>query len=97
VKHFAEQGVTILHEVLESYIGGTNTLKSGIPAKSNLDVDFETNKAYLDAHKQAEAIDPRHKDSYYQIQKTDGFYLKSLTDEKKSQLYYKPTSNKKKN
>jgi RHS repeat-associated protein len=91
------KGVTILHEVLESYIGGANTLKSGSPAKSNLDVDSETNKAYLDAHKQAEGVDTRHKDSYYSIQKPDGYYLKSLTDEKKSQLYYKSTSNKKKN
>lgn len=55
-------GVTTLHEVLESYLAGTQTLSTGVAAPSNRDVDSSTQ--YTEAHQGAETLDPRHQNNY---------------------------------
>ena len=57
-----EAGVTTLHEVLESYVAGVETLKTGVAAPSNKDVS--TSPQYEAAHAQAEELDSRHQNNY---------------------------------
>ncbi|MDR1792350.1 MAG: RHS repeat-associated core domain-containing protein [Bacteroidales bacterium] len=57
------EGVTTLHEVLESYIGGVDNPGAGRPLKSangqvNNPADMQ---AYENAHSKAQDADPRHK------------------------------------
>ena len=79
------KGVTVLHEVLESYIGGKNTQSSNVVAPSTLMVD--PNPAYENAHKQAEIIDPRHQNTYTPFDKKDGYYIKNNTTGKSKKLF----------
>ena len=78
-------GVTVLHEVLESYIGGKNTQSSGVAAPSTLMVD--PNPAYETAHSQAEVIDPRHQNTYTPFEKEDGYYIKNNATGKSKKLF----------
>ncbi len=78
-------GVTVLHEVLESYIGGKNTQSSGVAAPSTLMVD--PNPAYEKAHNQAEVIDPRHQNTYTPFEKEDGYYIKNNVTGKIRKLF----------
>lgn len=57
-----ESGVTTLHEVLESYIGGVASLNSESSAPSNLKVD--SSPQYEAAHAGAEDVDKRHQNNY---------------------------------
>ncbi|CAM3178949.1 hypothetical protein DRF59_12955 [Chryseobacterium flavum] len=50
-------GVSVLHEVIESYLGGVNSPGSGIPTFDKTTAEF---KAYEKAHNETERIDPRH-------------------------------------
>ncbi len=54
----AKKGVSVLHEVLESYIGGVESPGVGGPTFDKTTPEF---KAYKNAHDKTEAIDPRHK------------------------------------
>lgn len=57
-----EPGVTTLHEVLESYVAGVETLRTGVAAPSNKDVS--SSPQYDAAHAQAEELDGRHQNNY---------------------------------
>ena len=52
-------GVTTLHEVLESYIGGVESPGSGVPTFDQNTPEF---KAYQNAHNKAKEADPRYKE-----------------------------------
>lgn len=54
----ASKGVSVMHEVLESYIGGVESPGVGGPTFDNTTPEF---KAYKNAHDKTELIDPRHK------------------------------------
>lgn len=53
-----KKGVSVLHEVLESYIGGLESPGVGGPTFDNTTPEF---KAYKSAHDKTDATDPRHK------------------------------------
>lgn len=57
----AEKGVSILHEVIESYIGGKESPGIGAPNFDDVSNKTPTGVGYLNAHEKTEAIDPRHK------------------------------------
>ena len=80
-----DKGVTILHEVLESYIGGQTSQKTGVSAPSTF-IDPES-KSYFNAHNQAEVIDPRHQNTYTPVDKKDGYYIKNNTTGKSKKLF----------
>jgi len=86
VDKFAERpsGNTILHETLESYIGGLNTFRTGITAKSTDEIPSEQNQAYQDANKEANNIDKRHKDNYVGYNTKDGTMLQRLDNPSKT-------------
>ena len=52
-----EIGVSLMHEVIESYIGGVESPGVGGPTFDNTTPEF---KAYHNAHNKAKSIDPRH-------------------------------------
>ena len=51
------EGATIIHEILESYIGGIDSPGVGVPTYDMTTPEF---KAYNSAHKKTETVDPRH-------------------------------------
>lgn len=53
-----KNGVSVMHEVIESYIGGVESPGVGAPTFDNTTPEF---KAYKNAHDKTEAIDPRHR------------------------------------
>jgi hypothetical protein len=55
-----KKGVSVMHEIIESYIGGIESPGIGGPTFDNTTLEF---KAYSNAHNKAEMIDPRHKAS----------------------------------
>jgi hypothetical protein len=67
-------GSSVLHEVLESYIGAQDS--PGARAPTFLDVENKTPKgvAYLNAHKKAMSVDPRYKPANSSIG-ADGVYI----------------------
>jgi hypothetical protein len=54
------EGVSVLHEVLEAYIGALDN--PGAKASTIGESEANASPEYLNAHKKADAIDPRHKD-----------------------------------
>lgn len=56
-----KKGVSMLHEVLESYIGGAESPGVGAPTLDETETPERT--AYLNAHNKAELLDTRHKAS----------------------------------
>ena len=53
----AGKGVSMMHEVIESYIGGVDSPGVGAPTFDNTTSEF---KAYKSAHDKTDAVDPRH-------------------------------------
>ncbi len=74
-------GVTTMHEVLESYIGGTENPGVGVTTYGNeSSVEF---KAYKNAHDKAKATGPRYKDIDVSIDaKTRQLYINKGSEEK---------------
>lgn len=60
-----DSGVSVLHAVIESFIGGKTTQATGVPAQSVTVTGQNNNQAYSDAHNEANTVDPRHTDSYH--------------------------------
>jgi RHS repeat-associated protein len=56
----AALGVSVLHEVLESYIGGTDSPGIGAVTGDDVEKNTPTGVGYVNAHNKAQAIDPRH-------------------------------------
>ena len=52
-----QNGVTMLHEVIESFIGAEDSPGVGAPTFDNTTPEFE---AYYNAHTEADVVDPRH-------------------------------------
>ena len=74
-------GVTTLHEVLESYIGGVES--PGIGSTTFGNESSPEFKAYKNAHDKAQATDPRYKDIDISIDpKTGQLYINKGTEEK---------------
>ncbi|HEY5750649.1 MAG TPA: RHS repeat-associated core domain-containing protein [Chryseolinea sp.] len=57
----APKGTSVLHEVLEAYIGATDSPGSGAPTFEDVANKTKNGVAYESAHNKAEAADPRHK------------------------------------
>ena len=81
-----DKGVTLLHEVLESYLAGQNSQTTGVSAPSTF-LEVDNNTSYINAHNQAEVIDTRHKNSYTPVEKKDGYYLKNNTTGKTKPIF----------
>jgi hypothetical protein len=74
------KGVTTMHEVLESYIGGTESPGVGTPTFDDTTPEF---KAYKNAHDKARTTDPRHQEPDISIdQKTGQLYINKENKEK---------------
>ena len=56
----AEKGVSVLHEVIESYIGGKESPGIGGPTFDDVANKIPNGVGYLNAHDKTEAVDPRH-------------------------------------
>lgn len=56
----AATGVSVLHEILESYIGGKDSPGIGAPTFEEVQKKTRNGMGYLNAHNKAEALDPRH-------------------------------------
>ena len=54
-------GVSMLHEAIESYIGGKDHPGAQEPTNDDVKQKTQDGEAYQDSHNQANAIDPRHK------------------------------------
>jgi RHS repeat-associated protein len=57
-----KEGVSVEHEVLEAYVGATDHPGTTPPTFEDVANKTPNGQAYLDAHTQADALDPRHKD-----------------------------------
>jgi len=55
-----EKGVTVLHEVLESYFGGKDSPGIGSPTFADVQNKTATGVGYEKAHNKAKKADPRH-------------------------------------
>ncbi|HEY4538773.1 MAG TPA: RHS repeat-associated core domain-containing protein, partial [Faecalibacter sp.] len=55
-----QNGVSVLHEVIESYIGGKESPGIGSPTFDDVQKKTPTGVGYLNAHNKTEALDPRH-------------------------------------
>lgn len=55
-----EKGVSLLHEVIESFIGGKDSPGTGSPTFEDVQNNTSNGQNYLNAHNQAGTIDPRH-------------------------------------
>ena len=53
-------GVSVLHEVIESYIGGKESPGIGSPSFEDVENKTPTGVGYLNAHNKTETLDPRH-------------------------------------
>jgi RHS repeat-associated protein len=58
----SEKGVTVMHEVLESYFGGRDNPGNGAPTFQDVQNNTPTAQGYLSAHNNANTSDPRHND-----------------------------------
>ena len=56
----APKGVSVLHEVIESYIGGKDSPGLGAPTFADVQNKTSVGTAYESAHLKAETLDPRH-------------------------------------
>jgi hypothetical protein len=54
-------GTTMMHEVLESYIGAVNSPGTNAPTFADVQSKNSTGLAYLNAHNEATRVDPRYK------------------------------------
>ncbi|AZA93743.1 RHS repeat-associated core domain-containing protein [Chryseobacterium nakagawai] len=79
-----QKGVSVLHEVLESYIGGVNSPGIGAPTLDQTTPEFI---AYKNAHDSTEKIDPRHIASDVSQDPTDGKLYINKPDPKSPQSY----------
>jgi RHS repeat-associated protein len=57
----APKGVSVLHEVIESYVGAKDSPGTGAPTFADVENKTPNGVAYENAHNKAEALDPRHK------------------------------------
>lgn len=73
----AEKGVSVLHEVIESYIGGKESPGIGAPTFDDVKNKTATGVGYENAHDKTEAIDPRHIAPNI-IQDPSGIYISKL-------------------
>lgn len=55
-----QKGVSVLHEVIESYIGGKESPGIGAPTFADVQNNTPTGLGYLNAHNKTDALDPRH-------------------------------------
>lgn len=70
----APEGVSVMHEVLEAYIGAKDNPGNGAATYKDVDDKTPTGLGYLNAHDKTQAIDPRHKEPNTSIG-TDGVYI----------------------
>ena len=56
------EGSSILHEVIEAFIGGKESPGIGAPTFDDVNNKTPTGVGYVSAHDKADKIDPRHKD-----------------------------------
>ena len=70
----ADKGSSMMHEVLESYIGGKDNPGTKAPTFDDVKNKTPSGNAYLNAHNKADAIDPRHK-APNSSQGPDGIYI----------------------
>ncbi len=55
-----QNGVSVLHEVLEAYVGGKDSPGTGAPTFDDVKNKTSNGTNYLNAHNKVEALDPRH-------------------------------------
>jgi len=55
-----QNGVSVLHEVLEAYVGGKDSPGTGVPTFDDVKNKTSNGTNYLNAHNKVEALDPRH-------------------------------------